>query len=534
MGLPRLQSRALLVVVLLWGGSATCSAGRRLHDDFSGTEMPTGRDSDGYPSVSPKGCPRADRWPVPSPVNNLRWSPEAEQSLYAELQRLQFPSTPCNEARILIARAPMAADVDDALLFRLPQEWAPTCMCSYGSSCCPSSWTEPWSCAKSLTRYRDGRCSPELHNLLLYLEDVSACKVDWEAKKVFDARGRGEPLDLPEDMHEASGVGQVMEDLFAVRMMVAAESQASPYSPETLKSCLMLATLVIFHLSPHQQVVHVPTEFNIRASKAMGHDVYTFDQDLRKQQEGFGIKSRGVLNRWWSRAVRERTVWIEGKEDASEATWRQVDYMIHSLLMKWIFVPKPPLVAKAQHLVPPTIKHPMAVIHIRQTDKREEDKYWIQHHELRPLEHYYERLGAYEKAHDFKWGTIFVLSDSHHVVKISAKEIAEQFPHADVLTDTPITALEQKHIDAKRRKGRYHLGHTALGGEEKKQHYEDFISVLFAVSSQADYLVGSFSSNVARVIAEMLSANGCISQSNNSMIGVRASYCMRESQAHSC
>ena len=55
----------------------------------------------------------------------------------------------------------------------------------------------------------------------------------------------------------------------------------------------------------------MPTEFNIRASKAMGRSVYTFDQQLRQQQEGFGIKSRGVLNRWWNNAVRDRTVWIE-------------------------------------------------------------------------------------------------------------------------------------------------------------------------------------------------------------------------------
>ena len=41
----------------------------------------------------------------------------------------------------------------------------------------------------------------------------------------MDTRGLGEPLHLPDDMYEASGVGQVMQDLFALRILVEQQGQ---------------------------------------------------------------------------------------------------------------------------------------------------------------------------------------------------------------------------------------------------------------------------------------------------------------------
>lgn len=157
----------------------------------------------------------------------------------------------------------------------------------------------------------------------------------------------------------------------------------------------------------------------------------------------------------------------------------------------------------------PLWKSPVAAVHIRQTDKAGEDPYFAEHGVYRPVEEYAERLKRMEDDFGFRWGSVFIISDSGTAMETLMKLLNPNFEPA--ANATTLDQEDQKPCImydwvADRHLVEKYEDHTRVPKELKHDMQTHFLASLYIVQKIADHALVTYSSNVGRFIGEQMAA----------------------------
>jgi len=210
----------------------------------------------------------------------------------------------------------------------------------------------------------------------------------------------------------------------------------------------------------------------------------------------------------WAQLVQSGQVFIEGLERPCKETdiHRHLQtFFLRSVLARFIFAPKACVVNRAAEILDGSTKKPMAVVHVRRTDKSSEDPNFKRTGEFAQLSTYVTALVEAR----VNWATIYLMSDDMVAITELTNLLKTHFPASAIRYQEPSLNLGRtKTLPS----GMTISGHHSLPEAEKKFDFLTFIAEVWGVTRAADYFVGTFSSNVGRAIEELLGAQKCAGQ----------------------
>eukprot|EP00897_Mesotaenium_endlicherianum_P009001 jgi/Mesen1/8129/ME000437S07223 len=93
--------------------------------------------------------------------------------------------------------------------------------------------------------------------------------------------------------------------------------------------------------------------------------------------------------------------------------------MLHAVITRWLFQPTKQILTIADDILSEhqEWRAPAVAMHVRQTDKKDEDVFWRTHnHRYRNLSDYTDAAAAVADQTNRSWNTILLLSDSQTVI----------------------------------------------------------------------------------------------------------------------
>eukprot|EP00850_Spirogloea_muscicola_P008800 SM000048S16512 [mRNA] locus=s48:87760:90516:+ [translate_table: standard] len=179
---------------------------------------------------------------------------------------------------------------------------------------------------------------------------------------------------------------------------------------------------------------------------------------------------------------------------------QQPIFFFHAVISRWLFRPTVDIQQLARLIIEqhPGWRPPVAAVHIRRTDKRKEDPFWAHHgQKYRSIQSYLEAVKSLEGLQNKTFESLFLLSDSEVVVK----NITTVAPDYYGLRPTT-TILYNKMLD--RSVIEENGGHVDVPHNLKLNVTNHFLATLQAMLSVTDAAVGTLSSNVFRVIMQLI------------------------------
>ncbi|KAL3697016.1 hypothetical protein R1sor_011092 [Riccia sorocarpa] len=193
-------------------------------------------------------------------------------------------------------------------------------------------------------------------------------------------------------------------------------------------------------------------------------------------------------------------------DEAVEKIWEdQMEFALNAILSSWMMRQTSSRVRKiadeimakySDSVGRPLWKAPVLTLHIRQTDKT--------YQKYRNVTDYMVEMESMEKKYEFKWPSIFLISDSGSAIQSLAEIL-------NGVTDLPDSANGEEgnrfimydwtdDKDLIQRNG----GHKGIPEDMKLSAQEHFLATLYIVENISDYAIVTFSSNVGRYISELI------------------------------
>ncbi|KAL3676681.1 hypothetical protein R1sor_026629 [Riccia sorocarpa] len=202
----------------------------------------------------------------------------------------------------------------------------------------------------------------------------------------------------------------------------------------------------------------------------------------------------------------------------------QIDFALHGMLSAWMMRQTTDRVKKiAEDIMSrysddngrPLWTPPVLAIHIRQTDKKEEDPYFREHDEYRSVDEYIERMKSFEDQFDFRWESLFIMSDSGSALQSLAVAINDVTGCPDSMNGQPGKRFIMYDWNFDNSMIERRGGHENIPPNMKRSAQEHFLATLYITSKIADYAMVSYSSNVGRFMSEIISGRHRLATPNS-------------------
>ncbi|BBM97585.1 hypothetical protein MPTK1_1g06780 [Marchantia polymorpha subsp. ruderalis] len=219
----------------------------------------------------------------------------------------------------------------------------------------------------------------------------------------------------------------------------------------------------------------------------------------------------------WNELRQQGTVRVVGKADEAieHVSVPQIDFVIHSMLSAWMIKQTSRNVKRIADSIMakyadadgiPLWAPPVLAIHVRQTDKQYEDPYFRKTGNYRSVGDYAVQIQKLEKKYNFKWQSLFIISDSGTAMESLAMDMN------DIQNGTAPDSANGREgkrfimydwsfdMELIERMG----GHTHIPPKMKYSAQEHFLATLYIIGKIADYAIVQYSSNVGRFISELI------------------------------
>ncbi|KAL3676682.1 hypothetical protein R1sor_026630 [Riccia sorocarpa] len=202
----------------------------------------------------------------------------------------------------------------------------------------------------------------------------------------------------------------------------------------------------------------------------------------------------------------------------------QIDFALHGMLSAWMMRQTTDRVKKiAEDIMSrysddngrPLWTPPVLAIHIRQTDKKAEDPYFMKHHRYRSVDEYIERMKSFEDQFDFRWESLLIMSDSGSALQSLAVAINNVTGSPDSMNGQAGKRFIMYDWNFDNSMIESRGGHENIPPNMKRSAQEHFLATLYITSKIADYAVVSYSSNVGRFMSEIISGRQRLATSNS-------------------
>jgi len=223
---------------------------------------------------------------------------------------------------------------------------------------------------------------------------------------------------------------------------------------------------------------------------------------------------RHTVGKFWPadmwEAFRARSlVWTSHGNDIDAVNDNVKKFMLRAILARWMFTPNTRILDRAQKILrDASVEGPLrpsATMHVRRTDKKHEDPYYLEHESYRGVEEYAlalnKKLGeAYppQSTAPTHLKVLKLLTDSSSGLDEMNRHLGKEFPIATILSDAPPEELSS--------------GHHLLPRELKVVEFEKFLAGMWVAATYTQFGVVTLTSNVGRVLLELLGAKYCVSQ----------------------
>eukprot|EP00898_Chlorokybus_atmophyticus_P003049 jgi/Chlat1/3745/Chrsp259S03889 len=204
----------------------------------------------------------------------------------------------------------------------------------------------------------------------------------------------------------------------------------------------------------------------------------------------------------WDAMTANGWVYASGGGSILQVSPLERQFMLHSIIARWFFVPDHAilyLAARIKAKLRLKWKTPIAGVHIRQTDKKREDRFFRAEHSYRPLSEFAAALLAHASAAgNTSYGAVAIMSDAESTIQeVAADPAAHGFPaNVSVLYND---LLDRSEVE---RRG----GHKRIAGLERLRFQQHFLAMMLLVLRNAEHVVVTYSSNVGRFMVEYLAA----------------------------
>ncbi|CAI5469516.1 unnamed protein product, partial [Closterium sp. Yama58-4] len=188
-------------------------------------------------------------------------------------------------------------------------------------------------------------------------------------------------------------------------------------------------------------------------------------------------------------------------------------FMLHAIISQWLFQPQHHILDIEKDILKqyPGWSRPAVSLHIRRTDKEQEDPFWRLHgHQYRGLSNYTNAIETSAANLSMHWNSLFIMSDSQTVIKNMESYVATISDAPSLMFDnlTDRTVLERVG------------GHVYVPADEKKGIQDHFLASFSLAYKISDHAIGTLSSNVFRVLVQLLGAERKMVQTE--MVGILA------------
>eukprot|EP00898_Chlorokybus_atmophyticus_P002413 jgi/Chlat1/3172/Chrsp22S03406 len=218
----------------------------------------------------------------------------------------------------------------------------------------------------------------------------------------------------------------------------------------------------------------------------------------------FPIPHLAFPDRLWELLKAAKAVYMDSEADFDRVHELDRLFMLYSILTQRLFVPHTRILRLAKRLLAQFEGHlepskTVAGIHIRQTDKAWEDKYWRIHKAYRQNTEFVNVLLALERQQSVEWNTVLLMSDSETAIADITSHPEEHNLREDVAL-VYNTLLNRTELEAAG-------GHLSVGAGQKQWFNDNFLAMLWVFVHSAEHAVVTYSSNIGRFIAEYLAAS---------------------------
>ncbi|KAG6543713.1 hypothetical protein Mapa_014897 [Marchantia paleacea] len=219
--------------------------------------------------------------------------------------------------------------------------------------------------------------------------------------------------------------------------------------------------------------------------------------------------------RLWNQLKKEGRAGVHNRSDRAIDKLRdsQVDFALHGMMSAWMMRQTSDRVKKIANKIMsryqdemerPLWMPPVLALHVRQTDKKWEDPYFQQHKKYRSVDDYFEQMKSMEEQFNFRWESIFIISDSGSAIQSLAQALNNVTGLPDSLNGQEgkrFIMYDWTYDNALiERLG----GHTKIPSDMKHSAQEHFLATLYIIHKIADYAIVQYSSNVGRFLSEII------------------------------
>ena len=181
---------------------------------------------------------------------------------------------------------------------------------------------------------------------------------------------------------------------------------------------------------------------------------------------------------------------------------------LRSLLASVALMPLPRAVKMADEiLASQQYELPMLAIHIRRTDKTDEDPYYAAYHEFLPTKYFFKIARQLEERTGITFKSVFIMTDTPGLVpeiKKSGLAKKEMKGNPTILHNNWFE--EQKKVKGAAWMHQFTRGYKAVSKDVKRQYQFSFLAEVFAAARHSLYVLGSGSSGVGQIIAQNIAA----------------------------
>jgi len=182
--------------------------------------------------------------------------------------------------------------------------------------------------------------------------------------------------------------------------------------------------------------------------------------------------------------------------------------MLRSLLVPAALTPLPPAIKMADEILgSQPYELPMLAIHIRRTDKTDEDPYYAAFHKFLPTKYFFKIARQLEEREGVTFKSVFIMTDTPGLVpqiKKSGVAKAEMRGDPTILHNNWFEV--QKKLKGAAYMKQFEGGYKHVSAEVKRQYQFSFLAEVFAAARHSSYVLGSGSSGVGQIIAQSIAA----------------------------
>jgi hypothetical protein len=187
--------------------------------------------------------------------------------------------------------------------------------------------------------------------------------------------------------------------------------------------------------------------------------------------------------------------------------------MIRALLVEAAFQLHPSITTMATKILSTQpFEQPMLAIHVRRTDKTDEDAYFAKFRKFMPLEYYFKIAKMLEDRNQIYFKSIFLLTDDFRVIEeVKSSGLTKTLRHDPVvvsnnLWDEVKSGASSDAAEKLQQDQAFLMGYKHIPKTMKVKYQYSFLAEVFAAAKHSTYVLGSGRSGVGQLISQLIGA----------------------------